>query len=103
MKMKKTSIEARTQQEKDRVTRMQRDIDRMRRQIHQLTQAENKTQMNIINELQQLDQQLTRSQQDCEVEMNKTLQLEKRIVQVETRRNATLAAKKKKKKVANSK
>ncbi|EPY33234.1 ribonuclease inhibitor-like protein [Strigomonas culicis] len=84
LKGKKTNMETRIQQEKDRMDRMQRDMDKMRKQIHQLQEAENKRLAPLITELEDTEADRNRQMNDAKFEAEKlsALALRKKEIEV---------------------
>eukprot|EP00796_Vickermania_ingenoplastis_P002360 gene2360-1487_t len=76
LKMKKGNVDNRIQQEKDKVERMQRDMERMRRQIKNIEDAENEQFASLNNELQDTDTDRNREMNDAKYEAEKLAGLE---------------------------
>lgn len=84
LKGKSTNMEARTQQERDRVDRLHRETDKMRRQIKQIEDAENEHIGSLLADLAQTRTDCTREQQDAKFEAEKlaTLAVRKKELEI---------------------
>lgn len=84
LKMKKSNLDNRIQQEKDKSERMQRDIERMRRQIRTIEEEEKERLSSLNKELEQTDVDRNREMSDAKHEAEKlaNMELQKREIEI---------------------
>ncbi|CAJ1016240.1 putative Leucine Rich repeat [Leishmania utingensis] len=78
LKMKRTNIDTRIQQEKDRTDRLNREIEKIRRQIKHLEEAENERLAPLLRELEETERDRTREMADAKFEGERLSALELR-------------------------
>lgn len=84
LKMKKSNLDNRIHQEKDKAERMQRDIERMRRLIRSIEEEEKERLSSLNNELEQTNADRKREMNDAKYEAEKlaNIELQKKELQI---------------------
>lgn len=83
LKMKKGNLDSRIQQERDKIDRMQRDMERMRRQIKTIEDAENETFASLNTELTDTATDRDREMNDAKYEAEKLAAMELKKTELE--------------------
>ncbi|CBZ36017.1 ribonuclease inhibitor-like protein [Leishmania donovani] len=78
LKMKRTNMDARIQQEKDRTDRLNREVEKIRRQIKHLEEAENERLAPLLRDLDGMERDRTQEMADAKFEGEKLAALELR-------------------------
>lgn len=81
--LKKTNMETRIQQEKDRADRFARDIERLRKQIRAAEVEEKETFAPLIKEITETDKDRNREREDAKYDAEKLATMELRIKELE--------------------
>lgn len=83
LRSKRGNMDTRIQQEKDRIDRMHRDMDRMRRQIKQIQDAESERLAPLVNEIEESEADRAREMHDAKFEAEKLASLALRKTELE--------------------
>lgn len=91
LKMKRTTVDARIQQEKDRIDKMHREMEKMRRQIKSIEDAEKEQLAPLFNEHETTNMDRNREMKDAKYEAEKlaALELKQKELEIALRGNSS--------------